>query len=130
VAGVYINRLRKNMMLQSDPTVIYAVTKGQGKLDRVLYQHLEIDSPYNTYKYTGLPPTPICSPGRASIEAVLNPEQNDYLYFVADGQGGHVFSKDIKEHEANVVKYRSVQRQERAAAKAAQEAVESAPKAP
>lgn len=130
VAGVYINRLRKGMLLQSDPTVIYAVTKGNGKLDRVLYEHLAIDSPYNTYKYPGLPPTPICSPGRAAIEAVMQPEASDYLYFVADGQGGHIFAKDMAEHEANVAKYRAVQRQIRANAAAAKEPVDGAAKQP
>lgn len=129
VAGVYINRLRKNMMLQSDPTVIYAITKGMGKIDRVLYEHLEVDSPFNTYRNTGLPPTPICAPGRASIEAALNPESHDYVYFVADGQGGHIFAKTMAEQEANVAKYRAFQRAERAAQAAGQvspkEAVET-----
>ena len=110
IAGVFVNRLRKNMMLQSDPTVIYSVTKGQSKLERVLYAHLETDSPFNTYKVTGLPPSPICNPGRAAIAATLNPEVNDYLYFVADGTGGHVFAKTLEEHTANVVKWRAVQR--------------------
>lgn len=112
VAGVYINRLRKNMRLQSDPTVIYAITKGGYKLDRVLYEHLEADSPYNTYKNTGLPPGPICSPGRAAIEATLNPETNEFLYFVADGTGGHIFAKTMDEHEANVIKWRAIQKQQ------------------
>lgn len=112
VAGVYINRLRKNMRLQSDPTVIYAVTKGAYKLDRVLYEHLEADSPYNTYRVTGLPPGPICSPGEAAIAATLNPETNDFLYFVADGTGGHIFAKTMNEHEANVVKWRAIQKQQ------------------
>lgn len=110
IAGVYINRLRKNMLLQSDPTVIYAVTKGAYKLDRVLYAHLETDSPYNTYKYTGLPPAPICNPGRDAIAAVLNPETNAFLYFVADGSGGHVFAQTMDEHEANVLKWRAIQK--------------------
>jgi UPF0755 protein len=110
IAGVFVNRLRKNMPLQSDPTVIYAVTHGTAKLDRVLYQHLEVDSPYNTYKYPGLPPSPICNPGRAAIAAVLHPEANDYLYFVADGTGGHVFSATIEDHTANVAKWRALQR--------------------
>jgi len=112
IAGVFVNRLRIGMKLQSDPTVIYAVTKGAYKLDRVLYEHLETDSPYNTYKYAGIPPSPICNPGRAAIAAVLNPEVNDYLYFVADGTGGHVFASTAKEHEANVAKWRVIQRQQ------------------
>ena len=110
VAGVYINRLNKGMMLQSDPTVIYAITKGTAKIDRVLYAHLETDSPYNTYRNTGLPPGPICNPGKASIAAVLQPETNDYLYFVADGTGAHIFAKTADEHLANVAKWRVVQR--------------------
>ena len=110
IAGVFMNRLRIGMKLQSDPTVIFAVTEGKAKLERVLYEHLEKDSPYNTYKYAGIPPGPICSPGRAAIEAVLNPEVNDFLYFVADGQGGHVFAKTIEEHNANVQNWRAVQR--------------------
>ncbi|MBU6234660.1 MAG: endolytic transglycosylase MltG [Alphaproteobacteria bacterium] len=110
IAGVFVNRLRAGMRLQSDPTVIYAITKGQSKIERVLYAHLETDSPYNTYKYAGIPPGPICNPGVAAIEAVLNPETNDYLYFVADGTGGHVFARTMQEHEANVAKWRAVQK--------------------
>ncbi len=110
IAGVFINRLKIGMRLQSDPTVIYAITKGQGKIERVLYEHLEKDSPFNTYKYAGIPPSPICNPGAAAIEATLNPESHDFLYFVADGTGGHVFAKTVQEHNANVVKWRAVQR--------------------
>ncbi len=110
IAGVFVNRLRIGMKLQSDPTVIYALTKGAGKIDRVLYQHLAVDSPFNTYKYAGIPPAPICNPGRAAIAAVLHPEVNEYLYFVADGTGGHVFAKTQAEHDANVTKWRAVQR--------------------
>ena len=114
VAGVYINRLNKGMMLQSDPTVIYALTKGQSKIDRVLYAHLETDSPYNTYKYNKLPPGPIANPGRASIAAVLQPEKTDFLYFVADGTGAHIFATNATDHEANVIKWRGIQRAARA----------------
>lgn len=118
VAGVFINRLKRGIPLQTDPSVIYAITRGRHKSDgkgplgrRLLSKDLEIDSPYNTYKYAGLPPGPIANPGRASIEAVLNPEQHDYLYFVADGTGGHVFSKTLAEHNANVAKWRKIRKQ-------------------
>ena len=95
ISSVYHNRLDKGMLLQCDPTVIYAL----GGLDRpLLYKDLEVDSPYNTYKYSGLPPGPICSPGAASLVAALYPSDTDYLYFVADGNGGHIFSKTLREH--------------------------------
>lgn len=117
VAGVFINRLRKGIPLQTDPTVIYAITKGKHKNEgkgplgrRLLLKDLEIDSPYNTYKNAGLPPGPIANPGRASIEAVLNPESHDYIYFVADGTGGHVFAKTLQEHNNNVAKWRKIRR--------------------
>lgn len=119
IAGVFINRLRKGIPLQTDPTVIYAITKGkpqeagQGPLGRRLtLKDLEFDSPYNTYLYAGLPPGPIANPGSAAIEAVLNPEEHDYLYFVADGTGGHVFAKTLEEHNANVVKWREIRKQQ------------------
>ncbi|MCB9982620.1 MAG: endolytic transglycosylase MltG [Rhodospirillales bacterium] len=118
VAGVFINRLKKGIPLQTDPTVIYALTKGQHKNDgkgplgrRLLKKDLDIDSPYNTYKNAGLPPGPIANPGSASIEAVLNPETHDYIYFVADGTGGHVFAKTLSEHNANVARWRKIRRQ-------------------
>jgi len=117
VAGVFINRLRKGMLLQTDPTVIYALTKGkhenggQGPLGRrLLKKDLKYDSPYNTYKYAGLPPAPICNPGKASIEAALNPEKHKYIYFVADGSGGHAFAKTLSEHNSNVAKWRKIRR--------------------
>ncbi len=117
VAGVFINRLRKGMKLQTDPSVIYALTggkpqnEGKGPLGRrLLRKDLSFDSPYNTYVYAGLPPGPIANPGRASIEAVLTPEEHDYLYFVADGTGGHVFSKTLAEHNRNVVKWRKIRK--------------------
>lgn len=117
VAGVFINRLRKGMLLQTDPTVIYALTdgkieeKGQGPLGRrLLSKDLQFDSPYNTYRYAGLPPGPIANPGRDSIAAVLNPEDHDYLYFVADGTGGHAFAKTLDEHNRNVAKWRKLRK--------------------
>jgi len=120
VAGVFINRLRKGMPLQTDPTVIYAITKGKHKNDgkgplgrRLLRKDLQIDSPYNTYKYGGLPPGPIANPGKASIEAVLSPEKHDYIFFVADGTGGHAFARTLKEHNANVAKWRKIRRQKK-----------------
>jgi len=105
IAGVYVNRLNKGMPLQADPTVIYAV--GDPSLKRVLNKHLEIDSPYNTYKYAGLPPGPITMPPVAAIDAVLNYEHHDYLYFCAkdsfDGQ--HVFAKTLSAHNENARRY-------------------------
>ena len=107
VASVFVNRLKKGMRLQTDPTVIYALTRGESELERPLYKKdLSIDSPYNTYKNYGLPPTPICNPGRASIEAAVNPELSNYLYFVASGNGGHNFAASLNEHNRNVKDWR------------------------
>ncbi|RNL81701.1 endolytic transglycosylase MltG [Sinomicrobium pectinilyticum] len=111
VAGVYLNRLRSNILLQADPTVIYALKRHTGDYDtiikRVLYKDLEIDSPYNTYKYAGLPPGPIAMPDISSIDAVLNPEKHDYYYFVADinQPGYHKFSKTLTQHNVNKREY-------------------------
>lgn len=103
VASVFVNRLRKGMKLQTDPTVIYALTKGKKELGRVLLRKdLEIDSIYNTYKYYGLPPAPICNPGKDSLKAAANPEISNYLYFVASGNGGHNFATSLNEHNKNV----------------------------
>lgn len=108
VASVFVNRLRKHMKLQSDPTIIYSFTFGDKKLERpIRVSDIQNNSTYNTYHIFGLPPAPICNPGLASIQAVLNPIQTDYLFFVASGKGDHVFSGTIQEHNANVVKYRS-----------------------
>lgn len=107
VAAVYLNRLRKGMRLDADPTVIYAASAGAGVLDRPLSKaDLRKADPYNTYRVAGLPPGPICSPGRESIEAVLHPADSDDLYFVADGTGGHVFSRDYADHGAAVARWR------------------------
>lgn len=114
VASVFVNRLRKRMRLQTDPTVIYAMTKGEYKLDRpLLRKDLQIDSPYNTYKNYGLPPAPICNPGEASIAAALSPDKTGYYYFVAKGDGGHYFAKTLKGHNENVSRYRRWQKQNR-----------------
>ena len=113
VASVFVNRLRDGMKLQTDPTVIYGVTKGEGVLGRGLRQsELRRETPYNTYVVAGLPPTPIANPGRLSIEAALNPDVTPFLYFVADGSGGHVFSSTLAEHNANVVKWRAIEAQQ------------------
>jgi peptidoglycan lytic transglycosylase G len=110
ISGVYHNRLRRGMKLQADPTIQYLIP---GKWRRVYFKDLEIDSPYNTYKYSGLPPGPINNPGKNAILAALYPEQNDYLYFVADGKGGHKFSKTFDDHLKNVRQYRRWVRSQR-----------------
>ncbi len=110
VASVFLNRLKQGIRLQSDPTIIYGLVGGKGKLDRGLTRDdLASDTPFNTYKIPGLPPSPIANPGKASIEAVLNPPDTGYLYFVANGTGGHAFAKTLEEHNANVVKWRAIE---------------------
>jgi len=106
VAGVYYNRLAKNMALGADPTVVYA-SRLIGKYDGVIHQSdLALDSPYNTYKIAGMPAGPIANPGRAALEAAMHPAQTDFLYFVADGQGHHRFAATAAEHGRNVDAYR------------------------
>lgn len=121
VAAVFINRLRKGMRLQSDPTIIYGLFGGKGKpAGRPLFQSdLDKPTPYNTYLIDGLPPTPIANPGRAALEAVANPAKSDALYFVADGSGGHVFSATLKEHNENVKRWRQIEQDRQDAAKKA-----------
>ncbi len=110
VASVFINRLEQGIRLQTDPTVIYGITDGRETLGRGLRQsELRRETPYNTYVIDGLPPTPIANPGRASIAAVLNPADTDYLYFVADGTGGHAFSETLAEHNENVARWRRIE---------------------
>ncbi len=110
IAGVFYNRLRLKMRLQSDPTVIYALTNGRASLDRALtHADLTYPSRINTYTSDGIPPQPICNPGNAALHAVLHPERNTYLYFVADGTGGHVFSSDLVTHNKNVSSWRKVE---------------------
>ncbi len=111
VASVFVNRLRKGMRLQTDPTVIYALTKGQKDLKRALTRKdLDVDSPYNTYKYYGLPPAPICNPGLAALQAAARPEETDYLYFVASGNGGHNFATSLNAHNQNVGQWKKHRR--------------------
>jgi UPF0755 protein len=106
IASVFVNRLRKGMKLQSDPTIIYSFTFGDKKLERpIKTRDIQNNSPFNTYHIYGLPPAPICNPGVASIKAVLNPLKTDFIYFVASGKGDHSFSSNLKDHNDNVDKY-------------------------
>lgn len=118
VASVFVNRLNQGMRLQTDPTVIYGVTKGRGTLGRGLRQsELRAATPWNTYVIEGLPLTPIANPGRASLEAAAQPPQTPFLFFVADGTGGHAFAETLAEHNRNVAEWRRIE-----AERAAQEA--------
>jgi UPF0755 protein len=111
VASVFTNRLRQGMKLQTDPTIIYGITKGEGNgLGRGIRQsELRRRTDYNTYIIDGLPPTPIANPGKAAIEAALNPDETPYIFFVADGTGGHAFAVTIAEHNANVAAWRKIE---------------------
>lgn len=111
VAGVFVNRLNRNMRLQSDPTIIYGIVGGKGTLGRpITRSDIDQPTPYNTYTINGLPPGPIGNPGRASLEAVANPAKHKDLYFVADGTGGHVFAETYEQHLKNVARWRSLER--------------------
>lgn len=113
VASVFVNRLRQGIRLQTDPTVIYGVTNGQGALGRGLRQsELRRETPYNTYVIDGLPPTPIANPGAAAIRAAVNPDTTPYIYFVADGTGGHAFAETLAEHNENVARWREIEAQQ------------------
>ena len=131
VAAVFINRLRLNMRLQSDPTVVYALFGGQGKPAGFMLSRADLDkqSPYNTYTSDGLPPAPIANPGRASLEAVANPSRTRDLFFVADGSGGHAFAETYEEHLRNVARWREVSKAAQDAAPA-DAAAAPAPEAP
>ncbi|RLJ60027.1 UPF0755 protein [Litoreibacter meonggei] len=110
VASVFTNRLRKGMKLQTDPAVIYGITRGEGVLGRGLKRsELDRETPYNTYAIPGLTPTPIANPGRLAIEAALNPDDTPYIFFVADGTGGHAFAVTIQDHNENVAKWRKIE---------------------
>ncbi len=110
VASVFVNRLNQGMRLQTDPTVIYGVTKGQGTLGRGLRRsELNRPTPWNTYQIDGLPPTPIANPGLASLEAAVAPDNTNYVFFVADGTGGHAFAETLQEHNRNVAKWREIE---------------------
>jgi UPF0755 protein len=124
VAAVFINRLRQNMKLQSDPTIIYGLVGGKGTLGRpIMRSEIEQPTPYNTYVITGLPPGPIANPGRASLEATANPARTKELFFVADGTGGHAFAENLVQHQQNVTKLRQFEAQVRQTAAPADRAL-------
>ena len=132
VAAVFINRLKQRMRLQSDPTIIYGLVGGKGTLGRpIMKSEIDQPTPYNTYQIDGLPPGPICNPGRASLEAAANPARTRELYFVADGAGGHVFAENYDQHQKNVTRLRSFETdpKDRAPADAAPPAPQAAPAA-
>lgn len=113
IAGLFYNRLKIGMPLQTDPTIVYVITDGLGHMGgKKLYtKSMQINSPYNTYKNIGLPPGPIANPGKDSLEAVFHPEHHDYLFFVADGTGGHVFSETLAGHNKNVTQWRKIKKE-------------------
>ncbi len=110
VSSVFVNRLNRGMRLQTDPTVIYGITRGEGVLGRGLRQsELRGATPWNTYVIPGLPPTPIANPGKAAIEAALDPDTTEYIFFVADGTGGHAFATNLDDHNRNVAAWRQIE---------------------
>ena len=113
MAGLYLNRLDRGMPLQADPTVQYAVIQEEGQKRRLLYEDYDIQHPYNTYQIPGLPPGPVTNPSENALKAVLNPEQHDYLYVVATGNGGHNFNETLREHNRDANRYRRVMQQRR-----------------
>ncbi|MCA0401479.1 MAG: endolytic transglycosylase MltG [Proteobacteria bacterium] len=128
VAGVFYNRMSKNMKLQSDPTIIYGLVGGKASLGRgILRSEIERPTPYNTYVINGLPPGPIANPGRAAMEATANPSKTRDLYFVADGTGGHAFAETLEQHNRNVARWRQIEATRGASAPAAPEGAQPAP---
>ena len=116
VSSVFINRLNRVMRLQTDPTVIYGITEGRGVLGRgIRASELRAETPWNTYVIDGLPPTPIANPGRAAIEAAVNPDDTNLIFFVADGTGGHAFAETLEEHNRNVARWRQIEAEREAA---------------
>ena len=116
VSSVFINRLNQGIRLQTDPTVIYGLTEGRGVLGRgIRASELRAETPWNTYVIDGLPPTPIANPGRAAIEAAVNPEDTPLIFFVADGTGGHAFAETLEEHNRNVARWRQIEAEREAA---------------
>jgi UPF0755 protein len=115
IAAVFINRLKIGMPLQSDPTIIYGLTRGYPLGHGIRQSELDSATPYNTYHFAGLPPGPICNPGKDSIAAVLHPEKSSDIYFVASGNGGHVFSDNIAQHQRNVAALRALERRQQKA---------------
>ena len=111
IAAVFINRLKRGMRLESDPTIIYGLTKGEPLGRGLRVSELRGETPYNTYIIRGLPPTPIANPGADSIAAVLNPAETNDLFFVADGSGGHAFATNNRDHERNVAEWRRIERE-------------------
>lgn len=126
VAGVYLNRLRSGWMLQADPTIQYALIQLEGSKRRLFFRDYRLDHPYNTYRRRGLPPGPITNPSRAAIRSVLNPESHRYYFFVAKGDGSHIFSRTLAEHRRNANEYYRIMRERRAEAAAREAAADAA----